>query len=42
MKKQKNMICINWDNEYSKNDSKANEAGVCRYLNFIAIILKKK
>ena len=30
------------DNEYSKNDKKAIDAGACKYLNFIAIILKKK
>ena len=30
------------DNEYSRNDKKAIDAGACNYLNFIAIILKKK
>ena len=30
------------DNEYSKNDKKAIDAGACKYLNFIAIVLKKK
>ena len=29
-------------NEYSKNDKKAIDAGACKYLNFIAIVLKKK
>ena len=33
---------IKCDNEYSKNDKKAIDAGACKYLNFIAIILKKK
>lgn len=33
---------INCDNEYAKNDRKSIEAGACKYLNFIAIILKKK
>ncbi len=33
---------IQCDNEYSVNDRKAIEAGACKYLNFIAIILKKK
>ena len=33
---------IKCNNEYSKNDKKAIEAGACKYLNFIAIILKKK
>lgn len=33
---------IKCDNEYSKNDKKAIEAGACKYLNFIAIVLKKK
>lgn len=33
---------INCDNEYSKNDKKAIDAGACKYLNFIAIVLKKK
>lgn len=33
---------IRCDNEYSKNDKKAIDAGACKYLNFIAIILKKK
>lgn len=33
---------IKCDNEYSANDKKAIDAGACKYLNFIAIILKKK
>lgn len=33
---------ISCDNEYSKNDRKAIEAGACKYLNFIAIVLMKK
>ena len=33
---------IKCDNEYSKNDKKAIDAGACKHLNFIAIILKKK
>lgn len=33
---------VNCDNEYSKNDKKAIDAGACKYLNFIAIVLKKK
>ncbi|MGM9877054.1 MAG: SAM-dependent methyltransferase [Bacilli bacterium] len=33
---------INCDNEYSRNDKKAIDAGACKYLNFIAIVLKKK
>ena len=33
---------IKCDNEYSKNDKKAIDAGACKYLNFIAIILRKK
>ena len=33
---------IKCDNEYAKNDKKAIDAGACKYLNFIAIILKKK
>lgn len=33
---------INCDNEFAKNDKKAIEAGACKYLNFIAIILRKK
>ena len=33
---------INCDNEYSKNDKKAIDAGACKSLNFIAIVLKKK
>ena len=32
---------IKCDNEYAKNDKKAIEAGACKYLNFIAIVLKK-
>lgn len=30
------------DNEYAIGDRKAIEAGACKYLNFIAIVLKKK
>ncbi len=33
---------IKCNNEYAINDRKAIEAGACKYLNFIAIILKKK
>ena len=33
---------IKCENEYAQNDKKAIEAGACQYLNFIAIILKKK
>jgi cyclopropane fatty-acyl-phospholipid synthase-like methyltransferase len=33
---------IQCDNEYAINDKKAIEAGACKYLNFIAIVLKKK
>lgn len=33
---------IKCDNEYSRGDRKAIEAGACKYLNFIAIVLKKK
>ena len=33
---------IQCDNEYAINDRKAIEAGACKYLNFIAIVLKKK
>ena len=33
---------IKCDNEYAQGDKKAIEAGACKYLNFIAIILKKK
>ena len=33
---------IKCDNEYSKNDKKAIDAGACQYLNFIAIVLRKK
>lgn len=33
---------IQCDNEYSRSDRKAIEAGACKYLNFIAIVLKKK
>ena len=32
---------IKCDNDYSRNDRKAIEAGACKYLNFIAIVLKK-
>ena len=30
------------DNPYAQGDKKAVEAGACKYLNFIAIVLKKK
>ena len=33
---------IQCDNEYAINDRKAIEAGACKYLNFIAIVLRKK
>ncbi len=33
---------IKCDNEYARGDKKAIDAGACKYLNFIAIILKKK
>lgn len=33
---------IKCDNEYAVNDRKSIEAGACKYLNFIAIVLKKK
>ena len=33
---------IKCNNEYSRNDKKAIESVACKYLNFIAIILKKK
>ncbi len=33
---------IQCDNEYAIGDRKAIEAGACNYLNFIAIVLKKK
>ena len=33
---------IQCDNVYAINDRKAIEAGACKYLNFIAIVLKKK
>ena len=33
---------IKCDNEYAQNDKKAITAGACKYLNFIAIVLKKK
>ena len=32
---------IKCDNEYSRNDKLAIDAGACKYLNFIAIVLKK-
>lgn len=32
---------IGCDNDFSRNDKKAIEAGACKYLNFIAIVLKK-
>ena len=33
---------IQCDNEYAQNDKKAIDAGACKYLNFIAIVLRKK
>ena len=33
---------IQCDNEYAINDRKAIEAGACKYLNFISIVLRKK
>lgn len=33
---------IHCDNEYARNDRKAIEAGAIKYLNFIAIVLKKR
>jgi cyclopropane fatty-acyl-phospholipid synthase-like methyltransferase len=33
---------ISCDNDYSRNDKKAIDAGACKYLNFIAIVLRKK
>ena len=33
---------IKCENEYAINDRKSIEAGACKYLNFIAIVLKKK
>ena len=33
---------IKCDNDYSKNDKKAIDAGACKYLNFISIVLRKK
>ncbi len=33
---------IQCDNEYAINDRKAIESGACKYLNFIAIVLRKK
>ena len=33
---------IKCNNEYARNDKKAIDAGACKYLNFIAIVLKKK
>lgn len=33
---------IKCNNEYAQNDKKAIEAGACKYLNFIGIVLKKK
>lgn len=33
---------IKCDNEYSRSDSKAINAGACKYLNFIGIVLRKK
>ena len=33
---------IKCDNEYARNDKKAIDAGACKYLNFIGIVLKKK
>lgn len=33
---------INCDNENAKNDKEAIDAGALKYLNFIAIVLRKK
>lgn len=33
---------IKCDNEYSRSDSKSINAGACKYLNFIGIVLRKK
>lgn len=33
---------IQCDNDYARGDRKAIEAGACKYLNFIAIILRRK
>ena len=33
---------INCDNEYAAGDKKAIDAGACKYLNFIAIVLQRK
>ena len=33
---------IKCDNEYAQNDKKAIDAGACKYLNFIAIVLRKR
>lgn len=33
---------INCDNEYAQCDKKAIDAGACKYLNFISIVLQKK
>lgn len=33
---------IQCDNEYARNDKKAIDAGGCKFLNFIAMVLKKK
>ena len=32
---------IKCDNEYAQSDKKAIDAGACKYLNFIAIVLRK-
>ena len=42
MKKQKNIMQIQLIKKFSKNDKKAIDAGACKYLNFIAIALRKK
>lgn len=33
---------INCNNEYAAGDKKAIDAGACKYLNFIAIVLQRK
>lgn len=33
---------IKCDNEYAQNDKKAIDAGACKYLNFVKIVLRKK
>lgn len=35
------MDWVGCDNEFSRNDRKAIDAGACKYLNFIAIVLQK-